>query len=124
SPQTQTMRCACEHQPRCVLYSALVAALSVIGCHPRSANRTSVEIWKQFSGHKALTHVQRQVDLGPRPAGSEAIEKTRQYIDNQLQACGWRMLRQQFVDNTPRGAIQFVNLIAHFGSATPSFLLC
>ena len=118
------MRGACEHQLGRVLRVALAAALSVIGCHSRSANRTPVEIWRQFSGQKALTHVQRQVDLGPRPPGSEAISKTRQYIDSQLQACGWRVLRQQFVDNTPRGAVEFVNLIARFGSATPSFLLC
>jgi glutaminyl-peptide cyclotransferase len=118
------MRCAYEHQRGRVLRLSLVAGLLVIGCHSRSANRTSIEIWKQFSGQKALNHVQRQVDLGPRPPGSEAIEKTRQYIDSQLHACGWKVLRQQFVDSTPRGPVQFVNLIARFGSATPSFLLC
>ena len=103
---------------------AFLAALLMIGCHSRSANSKSAEIWKQFSGQKALDHVQDLVDLGSRPPGSEAIEKARQYISNRLQARGWKVLPQQFVDNTPRGPVQFVNIIARFGAAAPSFLLC
>jgi Zn-dependent M28 family amino/carboxypeptidase len=65
------------------------------------------------------------VDLGPRPAGSEAIEKTRKYLTSQLEASGWKVERQGFEDETPRGKVQFVNLIATFGKeSTPSFLLC
>ena len=33
------------------------------------------KIWEEFSGQKAFAHVQRLVDFGPRPPGSEAIEK-------------------------------------------------
>jgi Zn-dependent M28 family amino/carboxypeptidase len=65
------------------------------------------------------------VDLGPRPPGSEAIEKSRAYIEKQLQASGWTVARQSFNDDTPRGKVTFVNLIATFGkNATPQFLLC
>src|SRR5437588_10888722 len=84
-------------------------------------------IWEEFSGEKALTHVQRLVDFGPRPPGSDAIEKSRDYIDNQLRLSGWQVTRQSFTDNTPRGRVGFVNLIAHFpgqGNATASFLFC
>ena len=84
-------------------------------------------IWEEFSGEKALAHVQRLVDLGPRPPGSEAIETSRNYIENQLRLSGWQVTRQPFTDDTPRGKIQFVNLIARFpghGSTVPSFLLC
>jgi glutaminyl-peptide cyclotransferase len=118
------MRCAGQHQRGLGLGLPFISALLLIGCHSRSADRTPLEIWKQCSGEKALAHVQHLVDLGPRPPGSEAIEKARQYIGNQLQAYGWQMSRQQFVDNTPRGPVQFVNLIARFGPAPPSFLLC
>src|SRR5438105_9613247 len=82
------------------------------------------EIWKEFSGEKALTHVQNLVGLGPRPAGSESIEKARAYIAEQLQSCGWTVVDREFTDNTPRGQVRFVDLVAHFGAtAGPSFLL-
>ena len=71
-------------------------------------------VWEEFSGEKALAHVQRLVDLGPRPVGSEAIERSRDYIENQLRLSGWQVTRQGFTDDTPRGKVRFVNLIARF----------
>ena len=85
------------------------------------------KIWEELSGEKALAHVQRLVDFGPRPSGSEAIEKSRHYIEDQLHHSGWQVKRQAFTDDTPRGKVQFVNLIAQFpdqGNAAPLFLLC
>ncbi len=96
-----------------------------------SANAGAVQnIWTEFSGEKALAHVQKLVDFGPRPPGSEAIEKSRTYIENQLKSFGWRVTRQAFEDETPRGKVRFVNLIARFPAArddiqiVTSFLLC
>ena len=106
---------------------AIVLGLAVA----RSATpQTSQKIWEQFSGEKALAHVQRLVDFGPHPPGSEAIEKCRAYIDNQLKSFGWQVTKQTFSDETPRGKVRFVNLIARFGSAgsekasAPLILLC
>jgi glutaminyl-peptide cyclotransferase len=83
------------------------------------------KIWEEFSGEKALAHVQAQVDLGPRPPGSEALEKTRAYLAKQLELFGWKVTRQAFSEETPRGKIEFVNLIAVFGQdSAPSFLIC
>src|SRR5207237_2297843 len=83
------------------------------------------EIWKEFSGEKALTHVQNLVGLGPRPAGSEAIEKARVYIAEQLQSWGWTVVDREFTDKTPQGQVRFVDLVAHFGATAGSrFLLC
>lgn len=83
------------------------------------------EIWEQFSGERALADVQQLVDLGPRPPESDAIEKARVYITNQLQTAGWKVARQDFQDDTPRGKKHFVNLIAQFGDKPqPSFVLC
>ena len=91
---------------------------------PRAAQ---AKMWEEFSGKKALAHVQRLVDLGPRPPASDAIEKSRDYIENQLRLSGWQVTQQAFTDDTPRGKVHFVNLIARFpgqGKAAPSFLLC
>ena len=88
------------------------------------------KIWEEFSGEKAFAHVQRLVDLGPRPPATEAIEKSRGYIESQLRLFGWEVARQAFEDRTPRGNVRFANLIARFGGmgnktkAAPSFLLC
>ena len=66
------------------------------------------------------------VDLGPRPSGSEAIEKTRIYLTKQLELSGWKVTRQAFTDTTPRGKVEFVNLVATFAAAdrAPFFLAC
>ena len=101
-------------------FLSLVLATS---CRKASSER----IWTQFSGEKALAHVQHLVDFGPRPAGSEAIEKSRAYIKEQLKSCGWTVTEQAFTDQTPRGPVQFVNLIATSGDGlkvNPLFLLC
>jgi Peptidase family M28 len=85
------------------------------------------KIWEEFSGEKAFAQVQRLVDFGPRPSGSEAIEKSRHYIEDQLRRFGWQVTRQAFTDDTPRGKVQFANLIAQFPSqenTAPLFLLC
>jgi hypothetical protein len=88
-----------------------------------------VKIWEEFSGEKALGHVQAMVDLGPRPPGTDAIEKTRSYLAKQLELSGWKVTRQSFADATPRGKIDFVNLVATFAASAapdraPSFLIC
>jgi hypothetical protein len=108
--------------------SLVVCASGVLLTLTASCRRPE-QIWKEFSGDNALAHVQQLVDLGPRPAGSEALEKSRAYIEKQLSIFGWKVTRQAFSDKTPRGEIHFVNLIARFESAggkssTPSFLVC
>jgi Zn-dependent M28 family amino/carboxypeptidase len=103
-------------------YLCLILAAS---CARASSNK----IWTEFSGDKALAHVQRLVDLGPRTPGSDAIVKARSYIKEQLKSFGWEVTEQAFTDETPRGKVQFVNLIARFRgdklrSSIPAFLLC
>ncbi len=69
----------------------------------------------QVSGEKAFAHVSAVVGFGPRPSGSEAIEKTRQYLEKELSALGWTTRRQTFTTKTPRGPVEFTNLLARFG---------
>lgn len=76
------------------------------------------ELWKEFSGEKAFEHVRKQVEVGPRPSGSPELEKARAHITDAVTKLGWHVERQEFTDETPRGPIRFVNLIARFkGSA-------
>ena len=104
-------------------YSSVAFVLATLGAHANSPN-----IWEEFSGEKAFAHVQQLVDFGPRPPGSKAIEKSRDYIEDQLRRSGWQVTRQAFTDDTPQGKIQFVNLIARFpgqrNTSSSLFLLC
>jgi glutaminyl-peptide cyclotransferase len=105
----------------CVL--ALVFLFGRISCAAAPGN-----LWDEFSGEKALAHVQHLVDLGPHPPASVAIEKARDYIESELKRSGWTVARQRFTDNTPRGKVEFVNLVAtfsaHGATARPTFILC
>src|SRR5262245_41137212 len=101
--------------------SFLCFCLALAAC----AKPAPEKLWTQFSGEKALGHVQKVVDFGPRAAGSAAIETARDYIKEQLKSFGWKTTEQPFADQTPHGEVRFVNLIANFGnSSKPSFLLC
>jgi glutaminyl-peptide cyclotransferase len=110
---------------RCSLSPVLLVVCVQMVCAETSP-AAQTKIWEELSGEKAFAHVQRLVDLGPRPSGSEAIEKSRRYIEEQLRRSGWQITRQAFTDDTPRGKVQFVNLIAQFPGQgnTPLFLLC
>lgn len=111
-------------------FAGLLFALIVFaGCNRPSTPSdlgAGKKIWEEFSGETALAHVQAMVDLGPRPSGSEAIEKTRIYLTKQLELLGWKVTRQAFTDTTPRGKVEFVNLVATFAAAdrAPFFLAC
>ncbi|MEI8233415.1 MAG: M28 family peptidase [Verrucomicrobiota bacterium] len=84
------------------------------------------EIWKEFSGEKALAHAKAQCDLGPRPSGSAELEKARALITAELTRNGWNVERQTFADTTPRGPVTFVNLIARYGGSrkTQQWVVC
>jgi glutaminyl-peptide cyclotransferase len=105
----------------------LLLIVCVTAVRADASHAAEAKIWQEISGEKALAHVRRLVDFGPRPSGSEAIGKSRDYIEDQLRRTGWRVTRQAFTDDTPRGKVGFVNLIAQFpgqGNAAPLFLLC
>ena len=53
------------------------------------------EIWKSFSGEKAFEELRKQVEIGPRPAGSQEIEKARALIEAGLKRAGWDVERQE-----------------------------
>ena len=80
------------------------------------ASEPPSEIWKHFNGERAFADVRKQVEIGPRPAGSPEIETARALIVASLEAAGWAVERQEFTDTTPRGDMKFVNLLARFAA--------
>jgi len=72
-----------------------------------------------FNGARAWTDLQRQVGFGPRPSGTPALVKTRQYIVDQLKAAGIRTQEQPFTAATPAGPVTMANVIATIPGRRP-----
>jgi glutaminyl-peptide cyclotransferase len=93
-----------------------LAVLAGSGCEesPPPYN-PSASLVGEISGDFALAHVGSLVSFGPRPAGSEALETSRVYLEDQLGELGWETRRQTFSAKTPEANLEFVNLRARFG---------
>jgi Zn-dependent M28 family amino/carboxypeptidase len=76
-----------------------------------------------FDSNKAWEHLRQLVALGPRPAGSAAIEQSRAYIKSQLAANGIAVAEQPWDDQTPTGRVHMVNLIATIPGASKNRLV-
>jgi hypothetical protein len=63
-----------------------------------------------FDGERALFHVARVVEFGPRPAGTEALEHTRGYIESSLRSLGLVPRRHPFVAHTPHPDLRQVDM--------------
>lgn len=77
-----------------------------------------------FDGGRAFEHVRRMVEIGPRPAGSAELARTREYITRELEAGGLKVTSDKFTAGTPVGAREFVNLTAELtGESTDVIIL-
>jgi Zn-dependent M28 family amino/carboxypeptidase len=76
-----------------------------------------------FDGERAFNHVKAQVEFGPRPPGSPALEKTREYIVRELKSYGLNTTLDEFTDNTPRGKIKFKNVIAELPGESSNVII-
>jgi peptidase M28-like protein len=102
---------------------ALLLPLSLIACPGNNNKTNSVETPStnspapaksnsDFDGDRAFEHVRKQVEFGPRPAGSAELEKTRGYISDQLKSYGLNVIADEFHPMTPFGQKKMVNLTA------------
>ena len=98
---------------------ALMLPLSFLGC-PSNSNKpidttptnSPAKSASDFDGNRAFEHVRKQVEFGPRPAGSAELEKTRSYIVDQLKSYGLNVTGDEFHPATPQGEKKMVNVIA------------
>ncbi|HEX7997788.1 MAG TPA: M28 family metallopeptidase [Pyrinomonadaceae bacterium] len=65
-----------------------------------------------FDETRAFAHVRRQVEFGPRPAGSSELAQTREYIASELKSYGLNVSFDEWRATTPVGQRQMVNIIA------------
>src|SRR5438552_4310106 len=75
-----------------------------------------------FSEQRAGVDLQTFVGFGPRPAGSDAIVKARNYIVAELQKAGLKAQLDEFDARTPRGFRHMVNIRAIRAGAKPTVI--
>ncbi len=76
-----------------------------------------------FDSTKAWEHVRQQLAIGPRPSGSAANTKTRQYLAAELGKLGIKTAEQPFDGATPLGPIKMVNLIGTIPGKSPDRII-
>ncbi|HEX8493639.1 MAG TPA: M28 family metallopeptidase [Pyrinomonadaceae bacterium] len=65
-----------------------------------------------FDESRAFEHVRKQVEFGPRPAGSSELARAREYIIGELTAYGLNVTRDEWRATTSVGDRQMVNVTA------------
>lgn len=65
-----------------------------------------------FNGERAMDHVKKQLEIGPRIPGSPELARTREYILRSLKGSGLAVKTDEFIVTTPLGEKNMVNLTA------------
>jgi peptidase M28-like protein len=85
------------------------------------APKSQLELWKKFDGARALEVANALISLGPRPAGSDPLNRARQLVLDDLSQQGWSAVQQRFTGQLPDGKpIEFCNLIARLPRWRPA----
>jgi len=99
--------------PRLLLLSGLLLVFYGTALSARAADPYA------FNGGLAFEDLQHLVSFGPRPAGSRALEASREWIIGQLKQAGCKVVQDHFVGHTPVGNIPMDNLIAELPGKEP-----
>lgn len=76
-----------------------------------------------FNAERAMDHVRKQIDFGPRPPDSPPALKTRAYISNELKNSGWTVSLNEFSASTPEGEKKMANIVAELPGETKTLIL-
>jgi Zn-dependent M28 family amino/carboxypeptidase len=76
-----------------------------------------------FSGERAFNDLRQLVQFGPRPVGSENLERARAYINYQLSTAGVEICDDSFVATTPVGGIPMTNVIGVIRGEIPTVVI-
>ncbi|HEX6728975.1 MAG TPA: M28 family peptidase [Pyrinomonadaceae bacterium] len=127
-----------SNQRRIVALAVFVALpLLVCACpkndpppiNPRITISTSRPVSKSdplptsFNGERAMAHVRKQVEIGPRPPDTPALAKTRSYIIAELKSYGLNVTTDEFTTATPLGEKKMANIVAELPGETNKLIL-
>ncbi|HEV7374264.1 MAG TPA: M28 family metallopeptidase [Pyrinomonadaceae bacterium] len=77
-----------------------------------SPTPTTSSVRLSIDGERAFEHVRKQVEIGPRPAGSAELAKARDYIVGELKSYGLNVTLDEFTARTPVGERKMANVTA------------
>src|SRR5689334_8944279 len=117
--------------------AVLVVPLLFIGCpkedppaRPRATISSSVRpvtpsppVVVAFNGERAMDHVKKQIEFGPRPPDTPALVKTRAYIVNELKSYGLTVSLDEFTAGTPQGDKKMANIVAEIPGEKKTLIL-
>ncbi len=101
----------------------MIWRFGVLGLGFALAASVSAQSTSGFDSTKAWEHVRQQLAIGPRPSGSAANTKTRQYLAAELGKLGIKTAEQPFDGATPLGPIKMVNLIGTIPGKSPDRII-
>ena len=76
-----------------------------------------------IDGDRAFEHVLKQVEFGPRPAGSAELARTREYILAELRSYGLNVLSDEWNAKTPIGDRKMVNVTAELPGESDDIII-
>jgi glutaminyl-peptide cyclotransferase len=76
-----------------------------------------------FNGERAMDHVRKQIDFGPRPPDTPQLAKTRAYIVNELKSYGLTVSLDEFSAATPQGEKKMANIAGEIPGETKTLVL-
>jgi hypothetical protein len=77
---------------------------------PREADSGMAPGALAFNGERAMEHVRKQIEIGPRIPGSLELAKSRDYIVSSMKTSGLAVRTDQFTATTPLGEKKMVNI--------------
>ncbi len=92
--------------------------LALLGLAFGSACAQTVDQRTAERGAAAMDYVRQVVELGPRPAGSEANKRQQRLILDELARLKCEVVEDDFTAQTPVGPLEMKNIIAKFHGQT------
>jgi glutaminyl-peptide cyclotransferase len=89
---------------------------------PRPTTSTSPTVLA-FDGERAMDHVKKQIEFGPRPPDTPPLAKTRTYIADELKSYGLKVSLHEFVAATPQGDKKMANIVGEIPGETKTMIL-
>src|SRR5207244_2386534 len=101
-------------------FSAVLAGAVVFGVQRGGVVVVAKE--SPFNEQRAAADLRTLVNFGPRPAGSDALAKSRGYIVAELEKAGLKPELDEFDARTPLGLRKMVNIRAVRKGSKPSVI--
>jgi hypothetical protein len=103
-----------------MLTTLTIILAGFLGSRPNTA---AVRLVGDFNGQRAFDDLRHIVGFGPRPSGSQALERTRQFIIRGLRGAGIEVKEDRFTAATSVGPISMSNIIAKIPGTRPSTVI-